>query len=111
MLKALNSLIAQDKMKLVFEHLRNLLMCTVLLAAGSYQLERPVGMLVGSSLQSSLGYGVVGIALILIVFSLLDGIYRLGKTRYSTILKLGLIIIYIVIAVRIVVVTATFRVY
>ncbi len=111
MLKALSSLFEHDNMKLIFEHLRNLLMCTLLLAAGSFQLSNPAGMLVGSTLQSWLGYGVLAIALILTVLSLLDGINQLSKMRYPTILKLGLIFAYIIIAVRVVVVTFSFRTY
>ncbi|WP_353150119.1 hypothetical protein [Pollutimonas bauzanensis] len=109
MLKVLDRLFLQDKVKLIFDHLRNLLMCTLLLAAGRFQLEHPVGVFVGSTFQSLLGYGVVGIALILIVLNLFDGMHQLNKLRHPDILKLGLIVAYVIIATRIVLVTTSFR--
>ncbi len=109
MLKLLDKFVGQDRTKPIFDHLRNLLMCTLLLAAGHFQLEHPVGMFAGSTLQRFMGYGVVGIALILIVLNLLDGMCQLNKLRHPTFLKLGLIVAYIIIAVRVVVVTSSFR--
>ncbi|KAA0889950.1 hypothetical protein [Pusillimonas sp. ANT_WB101] len=109
MLKLLEKFVVHDKIKLIFDHLRNLLMCTLLLAAGHFQLENPVGVFADSTLQRFLGYGVVGIALALIVLNLLDGMSQLNKLRHPFIFKLGLIIVYVVVAIRVVVVTSTFR--
>lgn len=111
MLKTLDKFFLQGGTKLVFDHLRDLMMCTLLLAAGIFHLEHPVGLLVGSTLQSWLGYGVVGIALILIVLRLLDGMHQLSRMRHSSILKWGLIIAYFIIVIRIVIVTSSFRAY
>ncbi len=109
MLKILDKYTVQDRVKLIFDHLRNLLMCTVLLAAGHFQLEHPTGVFSGSTLQRFLGYGVVGIALLLIALNLLDGMSQLNKLRHSHLLKLGLIIAYVIIAIRVVIVTSSFR--
>ena len=67
MLKALEIFFAQEKTKPIFDHLRNLLVCTLLLAAGSFQLKQPFGIFADSVFQSLLGYGVVAMAVILIL--------------------------------------------
>ncbi|HUG56784.1 MAG TPA: hypothetical protein VL002_00940 [Candidimonas sp.] len=110
MLKALEIFFAQEKTKPIFDHLRNLLVCTLLLAAGSFQLKQPFGIFADSVFQSLLGYGVVAMAVILILLNLLDGIYKLSKIRHPFIFKLGLIVAYIIITIRVVVVTSLFRV-
>ena len=109
MLEILDKYAVHDRVKLIFDHLRNLLMCTLLLAAGHFQLEHPVGVFAGSTLQRFMGYGIVGIALLLIALNLYDGMSQLSKLRHSNLLKVGLIIGYVIIAVRVVVVTSTFR--
>ena len=110
MLKQLERFVVHDKVKLIFDHMRNLLMCTLLLAAGHFQLKHPAGIFADSTLQRYLGYGVVGVAVALILLNLLDGMCQLNKLRHPVFLKICLIIVYVVVAIRVVVVTSSFRV-
>src|SRR5215203_6624343 len=63
----------------IFSHLRNLLIATVIIAAGSYVMRQPGVELFGVLNPGIAGVGVGTIGILLVVLNLIDGLYKLTR--------------------------------
>lgn len=101
----------QDKtwIKEVFENLRNLAICALIIAAGLFEMNHPSGVARLTSLSFALGWGMVAIGIGLTLLNLFVGLSQLSKLAFprSSMLFLGLI--YVIASLRFVVVMASFR--
>ena len=87
----------------IFSHLRNLLMATVILAAGLYALRRPDGIELFSVLSLQIaGYCVGAIGICLVGLNLLDGWYKLTKLGSSMLLRTAFAGLYLFVSMRLV---------
>ena len=85
----------------VFDHVRNLTICGLIFAAGSYAMSDPSGFFLGSVFGRSTGIVVMVVAGLLTLLNLSDGIYRLSKWRYYLLLDLLLIGSYVLLTLRV----------
>ncbi|NRA19377.1 MAG: hypothetical protein HRU05_02755 [Oceanospirillaceae bacterium] len=94
----------------VFDHLRNFLMASFLLAVGTDQFRDHTRLLFDVVPIKYTGLAVMVFAIMLILLNLYDGIRKISKSKYHLALSLGLIVIYIFLSLRIVVMAWTFRI-
>lgn len=106
----LNTALEEGLTKAIFDHLRNFLMCTFLLAIGSYALKQHSGMFLGLVPLETTGGGIIALSIVLILLNLYDGILKLRKKKYHWSLSWILASIYIFLSLRIVEMAWDFRV-
>ena len=110
MIQKLNSALRAGLSKAVFDHTRNYLMCAFILAVGANELKQPTSHFFGLVNSSYSGIGVIGIACILILINLYDGILQLIGFKYHAVLVLGLIAVYAFFSIRVVEMAWNFRI-
>jgi hypothetical protein len=109
-LERLNIAVDRGISKDVFDHLRNFLMCAFLLAIGTNEIREHTSILFGFIPGQYAGSGVIVVALLPIVLNLYDGIRKISKTRYHSILTIGLIVFYLFLSVRVIEMAWDFRI-
>ncbi|MFJ2367331.1 hypothetical protein ACIPIN_27175 [Pseudomonas sp. NPDC087697] len=102
-------LLDQGFSKEVFDNLRNLLMCALLLAAGTDSLHSPPSPTFHLFGYWLTGWGLIALAVVLMLLNMCDGLRKLAKTRYHLSLQLVLCLLYVVMAFRIVEIVWNFR--
>lgn len=107
--KRFNTAMEDGLSKSVFEHLRNYLMCSLLLVVGLAEWERHTNLFFGLIPSNYSGAGIVGVSCILICLNLYDGIRKISKSKYHSLLILLLIIIYVLLSVRVIELAWSFR--
>lgn len=85
-----------------FNYVRNFLYASIFLAAGTYSIQNSNSALFGLIVAENLGYGIMGLGVLLLMLSLYEGIYRLSRFRFSTAWSILLTIVYVLASVRIV---------
>jgi hypothetical protein len=97
-------------LKSAFEHVRNLVIATVLVAAGFETVKRVEFIDVPGLLNPLFaGYIVAGIGCLLIVGNLLDGLRQLSRLRWHFALQTALTIGYVFFSLRMVQLIILFR--
>lgn len=87
----------------IFSHLRNLLIATVVIAAGSYAIRQPSDVeLFGVLYPEIAGLGVGAVGVILVALNLLDGLYKLTRLGSPLALRIGLVGLYLFISMRLI---------
>ena len=109
-LKQINSALDEGFCKSVFDHLRNFLMCTFLLAIGTNELKEHTSQLFGFIPSQSSGLGVIGISFILILLNLYDGIRKISSSKYHLLLTIILVALYIIFSIRVIEMAWNFRI-
>ena len=108
-MRSINSFIDSGKLTALFDHVKNLVVFSLLLALGTNDLNHPKSNIFGIFPSNYLGIGVIALASILIILNLYDGIRRLlqkGKGRWLTVF---LILLYIFLTIRVVEVAWYYR--
>ena len=95
--------------KAVFDHLRNFLMCSFLLAIGTTELKEHTNTLFGLLPSTYSGLGVIIISLILFILNLYDGIRKISKSEYHLIFTISLVSFYLFFSIRVVEMAWSFR--
>lgn len=104
------ALFDQGGLKAAFEHIRNLVIATVLVAAGFETVKRFDTIDVfGLSDPLFAGYVVAGIGCLLVGLNFLDGLRRLARLRWHFALQGALSIGYLFFSLRIVQLIIFFR--
>ncbi len=96
------ALLENDLSTQIFDNVKNLLVCALLFAAWTNALVVPRELLIGIFASSVAGWGLIVLSTVLMLLNVSDGIRRLAKLRYHLALQLLLILIYVVIAERVV---------
>lgn len=96
------ALLENDLSTQIFDNVKNLLVCALLFAAGTNALVGPHELFIGVFAASVAGWGLIVLSALLMLLNVSDGIRRLAKLRYHLALQLLLILIYVVIAERMV---------
>jgi len=104
------SFIDSGKLNALFDHVKNLVIFSFLLALGTNNLNHPDSDIFGIFPSNFLGFGVIGLASILIFLNLYDGIRRLAKLERHKLLTFFLILLYVVLTIRVVEVAWFYRV-
>lgn len=86
----------------VFRHVRNLVMATLVIAAGMHAVENGRSLHIkGLPNTAMAGYIVSAIGIGLFLLNLFDGLYRLSKVRRHLVLQILLLAIYAFVTLRI----------
>lgn len=105
-----HELFEEDGLNTLFQHARNVLSSTVIVAAGLYAVHH-----VGSSLPAGLwtvhwaGYVVAMLGAVLLLLNLWDGLRRLARRRHHLALRVATIVLYLALSVRLTQVIVHFR--
>ena len=92
----------QGSLKELFDHVRNLLMATLIIAAGSYAISQAATVELFGALDVEFsGYIVLAIGVFLAVLNALNGLHQLNKQQWHIGFRIGAIILYFVVTVRI----------
>jgi hypothetical protein len=102
LITSLNTALQNGLSKKIFDHIRNFLICAVLLAMGTSEIKNHSSLLFGFISSQQSGFGVVGFAGILIALNLYDGIRELSKSRYQAALTIGLVMLYVFLSLRVI---------
>ena len=87
----------------IFAHVRNLLIATVVMAAGSYATRQQPGVeIVGILCLEIAGYGVEAIGFVLVGLNLLDGLYKLTRVGTALVLRIALVGLYLFVSLRLI---------
>ena len=82
--------------------MKNLLVCALLFAAGTNAVVGQQHLFIGVFASDVAGWGLVILSTVLMFLNVSDGIRRLAKLRYHLALQLLLILVYLVVAERVV---------
>lgn len=93
----------------VFDNLRNFLMCSLLLAAGSSTLTGDGKVFFGLFAAHMAGVGLIALAVFLMLLNMADGLRKLAKARHPLLLQIILCLVYMLLAVRVVEIVWQFR--
>ncbi|NVZ87919.1 hypothetical protein HX813_06760 [Pseudomonas yamanorum] len=102
-------LLENDFSTQVFDNVKNLLVCALLFAAGTNVLSEKRELFLGVLASSVAGWGLIVVSTLLTVLNVSDGIRRLAKLRYHLVLQLLLILVYVLVAERVVEIVWGFR--
>lgn len=90
-------------LKAIFEHARNAVVATLIVAAGLGTAKTPdLSDLVGVPNPTIAGYIVVGVGCVLVALNFLDGLRKLARLRWHIVLQVALGLGYLFASIRIV---------
>jgi len=95
-------LLDKDLSSQIFDNIKNLLACAFLFAAGTSALHSDHEMFLGLLASSMAGWGLIAVSAMLTLLNISDGLRRLSRLRYHTLLQIVVCLLYIVLAVRVV---------
>ncbi len=107
--KRYRALLENDLSTQIFDNVKNLLVCALLFAAGTNTLLGQRELFIGVFASSVAGWGLIVLSTVLMLLNISDGIRRLAKLRYHLALQIFLVVIYLVIAERVVEIVWGFR--
>jgi hypothetical protein len=94
----------------IFSHVRNLLIATVIIAAGSYATRQQPDIEIFGILNLEVaGFGVAAIGVILVGLNLVDGLYKLTQLGTPLVLKVAVIGLYLLVSMRLIQLTVLLR--
>jgi phosphoglycerol transferase MdoB-like AlkP superfamily enzyme len=98
-------------LKAVFEHVRNLVLATLIIAAGVHaNVYWPHMPALAIFEFEPWGYGVAAVGFILAILNLLDGLYKLARMNTPILLRVVVIMFYLFFAVRVAQLIYLFRI-
>lgn len=102
MARAKRALFDRGGLEEIFRHARNLVVATLVTAAGIHAVEHPDLIEAKGLLNISLaGYIVFAIGIALFLMNFVDGLYRLSRVRRHVALQLIVAAVYIVVTIRV----------
>jgi hypothetical protein len=92
----------EDGLKKLFDHLRNFLIATLIIAAGSYGIKEAATVELFGVLDVELtGYLVVVIGVLLAAINALRGLHQLNKQQWHIGFRIAAIVLYFIGTMRI----------
>jgi hypothetical protein len=105
-----DELFEHDGLSTVFQHARNVLSGTVIVAAGLYAAHHVGGsQMPGMWTVHLAGYAVAAVGVVLLLLNLADGLRRLSRRRHHLALRVAVIVAYLALSVRLTQVIVYFR--
>ncbi len=95
-LPLIQHMLANDWVRPLFDHLRNLIVCVAILAAGAYTTELPPDNSWLTPLAEYAGWFAIGMGTLLMLLNLADGYYRLSKLKHHLLLHILIVCLYLV---------------
>jgi hypothetical protein len=94
----------------IFIHVRNYVVCSLILVAGFYAKDNPRNLLpLGTKADVVAGFITIAFGFLLILINLYDGIYKLSKYKRHFLLDILLLVIYLFVTLRIFEIIWNFR--
>lgn len=95
-------LLDNDVSPKIFDNFKNMVLCALLLAAGTDALRSGHHLFMSPMAAGTTGWGLIVISGILMVLNISDGIRRLSRLRYHTVLQILIVVVYVVVSERVV---------
>ena len=93
----------ENGIEAIFAHVRNLVMATVIIAAGSYAIRDGSNREVFGVLNLKLtGFSVEVIGFVLVALNFFDGLRKLTRLGSSLALRIALVGVYVLISMRLI---------
>ena len=102
-------MLEQDICTRVFDNVKNLLVCSLLFAAGTDALAGHRQLFLGVAASGAIGAGLIVVSAVLMFLNVSDGIRRLAKLRHHLLLQILLCAAYLLVAERLVELVWGFR--
>jgi hypothetical protein len=100
----------EDAVHAVFGHVEKIIIGTLIISAGTHvSTDEPAITLFGYLRHNLVGRGVELFGVILLALNFLDGLYRLSKSDWHTVLQIVMAICYVALSVRLVQLILAFR--
>jgi len=93
----------------IFDNIKNLLVCSLLFAAGTNALGGQGSLFMGLAVSDLTGWGLIAVSAVLLVLNISDGLRRMAKMRHHLLIQLLVFVLYILVAERIVEIVWGFR--
>lgn len=93
----------------LFKYLRNLLICTLILAGGYHGHLNPPDWIIGTWLGRSWGFPLMAIGIILIFLNLIDYLYKILELKLSRSTLIIFFTIHLFISIRLLMLIVEFR--
>ena len=103
------ALLENDLSTQIFDNVKNLLVCALLFAAGTNTLLGQRELFLGFFASTVAAWGLITLSAVLVLLNVSDGIRRLAKLRYHLALQVVLILVYLIVAERVVEIVWGFR--
>lgn len=108
-MKNFNRALDKGLAKAVFDHVRNYMMCSLLLAIGISGFSGTTDLLFDVIPNTYSSLSLVLLAVVLYCLNLYDGIRVLSKSSYHTVFIIGLVALYIAMSIVVIELTSSFR--
>ena len=95
--------------KSIFENLKNLILCALLIAAGVFEHSNSTGLMGWMAVDRSLGTGLIAAGVALAILNLREGISQLAKLPFRRTSTTLLSFIYVLCSARLIMVMTAFR--
>ena len=87
----------------IFSNVRNLLIASLIIAAGSYAIRQAPDVEIFGVLSLEVaGMGVAAIGFILVGLNLVDGLFKLTRIGSPLVLRIALVALYVFVSMRLV---------
>ena len=93
----------------IFTHVRNYVVCSMILAAGFYAVKNPRNLLFGTKADEVAGVVTLAFGFLLIFINIYDGIYKLSKYKSHFLLNILLVVLYLFVSLRVFEIIWNFR--
>lgn len=99
----------KELIKSIFENLKNLVLCALLIAAGLFEHENSTGFMGWIAMDRILGAGLIVFGFALALLNLREGISQLAKLPFRRISMTLLSCVYVLASARLIIVMTAFR--
>ena len=108
-IRRFNKALDKGLSKSVFDHVRNYMMCSLLLAIGVRGFNQDAGLVFDLIPNNYSGISLVSLSIILFCLNLYDGIREIAKSHYHSIFIVGLVMVYVAMSVVVIELASSFR--
>lgn len=93
----------------IFDNFKNLVLCALLFAAGTDALRTDHRFFLSVTAGHFAEWGLIAVSAALMLLNISDGIRRLAKLRYHLVFQALIVLVYVLIAARVVEMVWSFR--
>ena len=104
-----NTALDEGLSKSIFDHIRNYLMCSFLLAIGIAEAKQQTSLFFGLFVMHYSGVALIGLASVLFFLNLLDGIRSISKHKINWIYAVVFVLIYAITSIGVIELASSFR--
>jgi hypothetical protein len=108
-LAKVNNAIDEGIINNIFVHVRNYVVCSLILAAGFYAVKNPRDLFLGTKADEVAGVVTIVFGFLLIFINIYDGFYKLSKFKHHFLLNILLLVIYLFVSLRVFEIIWNFR--